>query len=150
MPFTSGDDVYPDVCARDMSRYRRTSATIASTIHTVCILYQPSEKKTIDELQEMVAVPVRLSKSPRREKKWRVVFPNGKHVDFGSKPYQDYLTHMNPLRMHAYLQRHSRHENWKKSGMYTAGFWSRWLLWSVPTMSGAKSLILRKFGLRVV
>ena len=97
-----------------------------------------------------MAVSVRLSKSPRREKKWRVNFPNGKHVDFGATGYSDFTIHKTPQRMHKYVFRHQKHENWKKSGMYTAGFWSRWLLWSVPTMSGAKSLILRKFGLRVV
>lgn len=149
MPFITDDDdeVYPEVL---ITRYRSTRATMAITIHTVCILYQSSEKKTTDELQEMVAVPVRLSKSPRREKKWRVVFPNGKHVDFGAAGASDLLRHGDLLRRNRYLFRHRKHENWKKSGMYTAGFWSRWLLWSVPTMSGAKSLILRKFGLRVV
>jgi hypothetical protein len=41
------------------------------------------------------------------------------------------------------------HENWKKSGVHTAGFWSRWLLWSKPTMTGAKALIKKKFNISI-
>jgi len=32
----------------------------------------------------------------------------------------------------------------------TAGFWSRWLLWSNPSMREAKQTILERFGIRVV
>ena len=38
-------------------------------------------------------------------------------------------------------------ENWSKTGFYTAGFWSRWLLWSQPDMVSAKKKISKKFGL---
>ena len=94
---------------------------------------------------------VLLKKSPKREKKWRVTFPDGKHVDFGQKGFSDYTLHGDRLRMQRYVQRHARmHETWTKSGMYTAGFWSRWLLWSKPTITGAKALIKKKFGITVL
>jgi hypothetical protein len=91
-----------------------------------------------------------LKKSPKREKKWRVTFENGKHVDFGQKGYLDFTLdkYQGVSRQKRYVKRHARmHENWTKSGIHTAGFWSRWLLWSKPTMTGAKALIKKKFGI---
>ena len=38
-------------------------------------------------------------------------------------------------------------ENWGKTGIYTAGFWSRWLLWSQPNMESAKKFMSKKFDL---
>ena len=119
---------------------------------------------------------VHLKKSPRFDKKFRVTFENGKIVDFGGKGYTDYTKHKDPLRMGSYVIRHggyvphivqkqtdrslvhknmldvtrSDKENWTKSGIYTAGFWSRWLLWSYPTLEGAKTTICKKLGLTVV
>ena len=94
---------------------------------------------------------VTLIKSPKREKKWRVLFENGKHVDFGQKGYSDFTIHKNPNRMHLYLQRHGHMgETWTTKGIYSAGFWARWLLWSKPTLTGAKKLIQTKFGIKFV
>jgi len=94
---------------------------------------------------------VKLFKSPKIEKKWRVVFENGKHVDFGQKGYSDFTIHKNPHRMKLYVQRHSgMGETWSKRGFQTAGFWSRWLLWSKPNITEAKKLIHKKFGLDVI
>ena len=87
---------------------------------------------------------VKLTKSPKPEKKWRVTFENGSHVDFGQKGYSDFTKHKDPARMKRYLQRHARmHENWRDPK--TAGFWSRWLLWSKPSLEEAKKLVARKF-----
>jgi len=76
-----------------------------------------------------------LSKSTRSGKKWDVVLPDGHKVSFGAVGYQDYTEHHDPERMHRYVMRHQRHEDWKD--IHTAGFWSRWLLWSEPTMNKA-------------
>jgi len=110
-----------------------------------------------------------LSKSPKGGKKFRVLLPNGKTVDFGAKGYSDYTIHKNPQRMRLYVQRHggvvppprgnlqtkmlkvtkSNKENWSIKGVDTAGFWSRWLLWSHPTMNGAIKIVKNKFGLNI-
>ena len=91
---------------------------------------------------------VKLEKSPKPEKKYRVTFNDGKHVDFGGKNYSDYTIHKNPERMESYLARHGKlGENWTVSGIRTAGFWSRWLLWSQPTLVKAKKLMNKRFGL---
>ena len=91
---------------------------------------------------------VTLIKSPRVNKKFRVIFGDKTHVDFGQKGYSDYTIHKDPERMKRYLVRHSRghREQWGLKGIKTAGFWSRWLLWSKPSLSGAKNLIKKKFG----
>lgn len=68
-------------------------------------------------------------------KKWTATFPDGRRVSFGAAGYEDYTMHHDKTRMLRYLTRHQRRENW--SDPYTAGFWSRWLLWSKPTMAAA-------------
>jgi len=93
---------------------------------------------------------VTLLKSPRRDKKFRVVFSNGKHVDFGQIGYSDYTIHKDPERMKRYLTRHQRREQWRPKGFQTAGFWSRWLLWSKPSLTEAKVLVQKKFKLKII
>lgn len=94
---------------------------------------------------------VTLRKSPNPEKKYRVTFEDGSHVDFGGAGYSDYTIHKDPSRMKRYLARHGRMgETWSKAGLKTAGFWSRWLLWSKPSMTEAKRLMSSRFGLRFV
>lgn len=89
-----------------------------------------------------------LRKSPKPTKKYRVTFPDGKFVDFGGAGYSDYTIHGNPARMKRYLARHGRMgETWTKKGIRTAGFWSRWLLWSKPSMAEAKRSMSSRFYL---
>ena len=92
---------------------------------------------------------VKLTKSPNPEKKFRILFDSGGHVDFGGAGYSDFTIHKDPSRMKRYLARHGRMgETWSKNGIKTAGFWSRWLLWSKPSMKEAKNLMSKKFGIR--
>jgi hypothetical protein len=100
-----------------------------------------------------------LIKSPRDGKKWRIITPRGIKIDFGAKGYQDYTLHHNARRKQLYVIRHaggsgnsahSRRESWSKSGINTAGFWSRWLLWQEPSLSGAIKFIERKFHIKIV
>lgn len=94
---------------------------------------------------------VRLIKSPKRDKKFRAIFvDSGRYVDFGGEGYSDYTIHKDRERMERYLVRHRRRETWTRVGMYTPGFWSRWLLWSRPTFEGAKRLMTKKFGLKII
>ena len=89
---------------------------------------------------------VRLCKSPKPVKKWRVTFEDGTHVDFGQKGYSDFTLHHDPVRMKRYVKRHSgMGETWSKSGLHTPGFWSRWLLWSRPSLEEAKKYMQKRF-----
>ena len=61
---------------------------------------------------------VTLRKSPNPEKKYRVTFEDGSHVDFGGAGYSDYTIHKDPSRMKRYLARHGRMgETWSKAGL---------------------------------
>ena len=89
---------------------------------------------------------VRLISSPLISKKYRVKFEDGRHVDFGARGYSDYTMHKDDVRRAAYIRRHMARENWKD--VYTAGFWSRWLLWEKKTIKEAKENITRRFSIR--
>lgn len=91
---------------------------------------------------------VKLIKSLHPEKKFTAIFQDGSKIHFGGKGYSDYTIHKDPSRMRRYLARHGRMgETWSKKGIKTAGFWSRWLLWSKPSLEDAKKLISKKFGI---
>ena len=116
-----------------------------------------------------------LQKNPTNKQKYRATFPNGDYVDFGLRGYSDYTLHKNPLRMRSYVSRHagkipskimnmdepqrvhkemlkvnkSSREKWGKNGIKTAGFWSRWLLWSQPSVRGAIRTIENKFNVKI-
>jgi hypothetical protein len=91
-----------------------------------------------------------LSKSPNGTHKWRATFPDGRKVNFGRQGYSDYTKHHDAARMMRYLARHRTRENWGVSGKYTAGFWSRWILWSEPTLQGAVRRTQRLVGNKII
>ena len=93
---------------------------------------------------------IQLKKSPIKNKKFRVTFENKSYIDFGARGYSDYTKHKDSDRMERYLNRHRKRENWTKSGIKTAGFWSRWLLWSKPSIKNAKKLISKKFNIKLL
>ena len=82
--------------------------------------------------------------------KYKVTLPAGETVRFGAQGYSDYTIHRDANRMKRYLSRHRARENWTRGGVGTAGWWSRWLLWSEPGLSEAKRLIYRKFNIKIV
>ena len=118
----------------------------------------------------------RLLKSPKDGKKYRIITPKNKTIDFGAEGYSDYTLHKDSKRMRFYVQRHggvlpkqiktitnlneihkqmlkikiSTKENWGKNGIDTAGFWSRWLLWSQPNIKNAKQFIETKFNIKIL
>ncbi len=75
---------------------------------------------------------------------------NRKTIHFGAKGYSDYTIHKDPERKQRYIDRHKDNENWTKSGIDTAGFWSRWLLWGEPTLGQSIEKIEDKFGVKIV
>jgi len=117
-----------------------------------------------------------ITKSPDHKKKFRATLENGRTVDFGARGFSDYTKHKTPSRMRSYVLRHggripkriiaerdpkkiqnlmltvnmSDKENWKMSGVDTAGFWSRWYLWSFPTIDGVKKFMSKAFNLNIV
>lgn len=89
-----------------------------------------------------------LARSSRADKKF-MVNVDGKITHFGATGYSDYTKHKDPQRKQRYITRHQARENWTKSGIHTAGFWSRWLLWGEPTLPASIKAIERKFGVKI-
>ena len=56
---------------------------------------------------------------------------------FGARGYEDYTTHRDEKRRRNYLSRHASREDWGRSGLMTAGWLSRHLLWEKPTLKEA-------------
>ena len=81
--------------------------------------------------------------------KYEVII-NGKSVSFGALGYEDFTTSKDEERKRLYLKRHSPRENWGKSGIRTAGFWSRWLLWNKDTINKSINDIEDKFNVRII
>jgi len=116
---------------------------------------------------------VKITRSPNPKKKFRATLEDGRTVDFGARGYSDYIKHKNPSRMRSYVLRHggqipkstiaerspkkiqnrmlavtlSDKEDWKMSGINSAGFWSRWYLWSFPSFREVEKFMSKKFGL---
>ena len=74
-----------------------------------------------------------LTKSKTKNKKWNIT--NGKTINFGDSRYDDFTLHKNPNRKKLYIARHKKRENWNKSGINTAAFWSKHLLWNKNTLN---------------
>jgi len=92
-----------------------------------------------------------LSKSTRKDKKFMISYVldgRTKTVHFGAAGMSDYTKHKDPSRKDDYIRRHSSREDW--SDPTTAGFWSRWLLWNLPSLRDSLADIKKRFKLDVV
>jgi hypothetical protein len=89
-----------------------------------------------------------LQQSNRSEKKYMVTIGK-KTIHFGSSPYKSYEVHKDKARMLRYLNRHRSRENWSKSGIKTAGFWSRWILWNKPSLLASIKDTEKRFNIRI-
>lgn len=69
--------------------------------------------------------------SPLKTKKWRAIFKNGTHTDFGDPNYEDYTQHKDEKRRELYKQRHKKDLETKDPRK--AGFLSYNLLWGSST-----------------
>ena len=90
-----------------------------------------------------------LQKSRSRDKKFMVTI-DSKTVNFGAKGYSDYTKHRNKSRMRRYENRHKSRENWKKSGIKSAGFWSKWILWNKPGFRDSIKDTEKRFGVKII
>ena len=117
----------------------------------------------------------RVAPSQSADAKWEVTLPTGRTLAFGQRSFDDFTTHGDPHRMLRYLLRHgvgrpaydalkdkpaatvlrearrlrtSAREDWQDPA--TRGFWSRWLLWSEPTLAAAAARAGREAGYRVI
>jgi hypothetical protein len=75
---------------------------------------------------------------------------NGKVVSFGADGFTDFTLSGDEDKKKAYLARHKPRENWGKSGIKTAGFWSRWLLWNKPSIEASIEDIEDRFNVKII
>lgn len=87
---------------------------------------------------------VSIQLSSRKNKRFQaIIYDNRdkiiKRVHFGSPnpTYGTFIDHQDEQRKEAYIKRHAPNEDWTKKGIETAGFWSRWFLWSKPNIKEA-------------
>ena len=76
-----------------------------------------------------------------------VITNNNKKVYFGQAGASDFTLHKNEARKQLYVNRHKNNENWTKSGIDSAGFWSRWILWHLPTIKESYQDIKKRFNI---
>ena len=76
-----------------------------------------------------------------------IITESKKKVYFGASGYSDFTIHKDEARKQRYINRHKKNEVWSKSGIDTAGFWSRWLLWNLPSIKASYEDIKRKFNI---
>ena len=55
-------------------------------------------------------------------------------ISFGQDGASDFTIHKNLERKERYIARHAKREDWNKSGITTAGYWSNNLLWNKDTL----------------
>ena len=87
-------------------------------------------------------IEAKLTKSDKPDKKYKVVVESKdkkRTLHFGQKGASDYTRHKDDERKKRYLDRHRANEDWRNP--YTAGWWSRWLLWEKKTLKEAKKNI---------
>jgi len=84
-------------------------------------------------------------KSDKPGKKYYIITNSGKKVYFGQASASDFTHHRDEQRKQRYIDMHKSNETWSKSGIDTAGFWSRWLLWNKPTIKESYENIKNKF-----
>ena len=93
--------------------------------------------------------------SDKKQKKWMITYLNPETnkintLYFGQKPYQDYSQHKTESRKLAYIRRHKgMGEDWNKSGIYTPGFYSRWILWNLPDLEDSIADTEKRFGIKI-
>jgi len=110
---------------------------------------------------------VKILRSPDRKKKFRAILGDGRTVDFGASGYSDYTTYVlrhggqipkrvvaerEPAMIHRMMRNidKSDREDWKLSGIGGAGFWSRWYLWSQPTIPAVQRFMSKRFGIKFI
>jgi len=91
---------------------------------------------------------IKLYRSEKPDKKFKVKVGN-RTIHFGSKGMSDYTINQDPNRKKLYIKRHKKRENWNKSGIGTAGFWSKHLLWNKPTLDESIRDIEKRFHVSI-
>ena len=89
-----------------------------------------------------------LKRSDKPDKKYMVKVDN-KTIHFGSRGMSDFTKNKDPERKNRYIARHKKRENWSKSGIKSAGFWSKHILWNKPTIRESIKNTENRFNIKI-
>ena len=87
-----------------------------------------------------------IKKSSKKDKKYMVLHGK-KKVHFGAIGYEDFTTHKDRDRMSRYVKRHAANEDWKD--LSKPGTWSRYILWSKPSLTAAVRDMAKRFNIKI-
>ena len=74
------------------------------------------------------------------------VIDGKKTIHFGQAGASDFTKHKDPERKDRYIDRHKKNENWGKTGVDTAGFYSKHVLWNKPTLEASVHDLNKRFS----
>jgi hypothetical protein len=126
---------------KSLERHRRLISIIDSISKELKLIQKYDSKVNDNDI-------IILKKSTNPDKKLVAIIGN-KSVHFGAKKYSDYTLHKDKERMFRYENRHRKRENWTKSGLKTAGFWSKWILWNKPSLLGSIKDTEKRFNIKI-
>ena len=86
-----------------------------------------------------------ISKSERADKKYKSVINGKKTVHFGQAGASDMTQHKDKDRKQRYIDRHKKNENWGASGVKTAGFYAKHVLWNKDTLTKSVDDLNKRF-----
>ena len=66
-----------------------------------------------------------------------MVIDGTKTVHFGAKGMSDFTKHKDTERKQRYINRHKANEDWTSTGVKTAGFYAKHILWNKPSMNAS-------------
>ena len=110
---------------------------------------------------------VSFHKSTRRDKKYMVKIMQKsqgsqgtqgdrvKTIHFGAVGYSDFTKHKDIERKKRYdarhrnHSRHHNHEDWTIRGVYSAGFWAKWILWNKPSVEQSIRDVKKRFNIKI-
>ena len=87
---------------------------------------------------------ITIEKSSKPDKKYLATV-NDKKIYVGAKGYEDYSIHKDNIRKERYIARHKAREDYTKSGVATAGYLSRFILWEEPTIQQSINKLNKKY-----
>ena len=70
-------------------------------------------------------------------------------LSFGASMYSDNTIHKDEVRQHRCITRHKKNEGWTTNRVQTAGFWSKHLLWNLPTLQDSIRDVKKRFYISV-
>ena len=91
---------------------------------------------------------ITISKSDKKDNKFKAIVKHDdrkKTVHFGQAGASDMTQHGDEERKDRYISRHRKREDWTKSGIDAAGFYSKHLLWNKDSFDKSFKNLKKKF-----